>query len=1157
MTKGTEKPGSGKSKGSGSRENSPNKGGKKSSPSPSRKSKSPHRKGTPGELKSAMRKGSGKDKGKKKTVVKSPDLTADGLKIIDMSGQGMTVLPLSVVGAKDTGELILASNNLRSLPPEIRRLTTLTKLDISRNGIRSTNPNDFSGLPAEIKELTNLTELRISECNLPYIPPAIWTMTQLRILDISRNKINILSPDIGELVNLQKLNLQQTNITTLPPEIAYCQELEEILLWGNVIESLPETLPEMLKLRTLAINYRSFCAQVDSFQESEELLRKGKLTSEHIPLVVFELATLEVLDLENTKINTIPELSTFSLKEFYLCKNFLSKVPPSLFNLNHLTILDMSNNLLQQLPEEISRVTSLVVLRLANNHIERIPQKIKDLVNLEELNISNNRVRYMPNAIGGLKMLRTLLAEKNELSSLPDELCNLENLETLDITENRITALPMKMHQLKKLAAAHSFQRLSKYGLWLYKNPIHTPPPEIWKTEKPEKIFEYLKKLAIIKTENLQRLKLLFFGESGSGKTSLINGLVHRKSLMTKGEKDKTRALQQTKMKTENNVDFMLNDFGGDKAYTMIYPMFVDSNAMVVLVYNHGTYSTNTHYTALGKWLEFLNTYMPGVVVKIVGTHLDSYEEYAVEDENGNLSEVPSRSGSSRSGVSPRRSRMSLHSAKSSQSERSIQSGRSVRTPVSTTPHPEHGQNEDSRPGTTSLSRCSGIVSQSKSVQELVKTNVMRQMQTYTESLKHELEDLDEKLQSSSLTKKPAQYIKHLQVQRKKVENLLLHPLRIMPEISLVSSNEGLYGVKSFIESLELMTIDKKLFPNAQRSIPPVWNKFKITLKQYNGYSVPWKRVEMMAKGEEMKLDELQDCLQYLCDSGEIVWCREVPVLAKTVFHKPRILIRLISSMFRHDIDEFLSFEDNKVFLSKGMFSEDDFQKAKELFLTNGQISRPLMNCFWFFEELDYDHFNDLLEMVPNLDICYSIPEPGMPKGLLYSYPIIVLPWYNQDKAGNDLTEHWNEGLTRIHDHHTISVSYIMPLGLPAGLFEKILSTLQIHVTARLDWKDAVLGTTKTEIFKITMRGETQASDMETDSGDIPLSKYTETELNLAIVTEKSNESGATNLLKELTREITDIMCRTPGLVWTIQACEEVWSLSALQFALKSVQFSK
>ena len=64
-------------------------GKKKSTPSPSRKSPRD-------ELKSALRKGSG-DKKKKKTVVKSPDLTEDGMKIVDMSGQGMTIVPLNVI----------------------------------------------------------------------------------------------------------------------------------------------------------------------------------------------------------------------------------------------------------------------------------------------------------------------------------------------------------------------------------------------------------------------------------------------------------------------------------------------------------------------------------------------------------------------------------------------------------------------------------------------------------------------------------------------------------------------------------------------------------------------------------------------------------------------------------------------------------------------------------------------------------------------------------------------------------------------------------------------------------------------------------------------------------------------------------------------------
>ncbi|XP_060608282.1 malignant fibrous histiocytoma-amplified sequence 1 homolog isoform X2 [Ruditapes philippinarum] len=1161
LPKAMEKPTSAKSKAStssGHRDNSPPKsaGSKssKKSPSPSRKAKnvSPNRK-SGGELKSAMRKSSGKEKGKKKTVVKSPDLTADGLKIVDMSGQGMTVLPLSVVGAKDTGELCLASNNLRSLPPELRRLTTLTKLDISRNGIRCTNPNDFSGLPTELKELVNLVELRISECNLPYIPPAIWQLVQLKILDISRNKINMLQPEIGNLTNLQKLNLQQTNITTLPPEIAYCQELEEILLWGNVIESLPETLPEMLKLRTLAVNYRSFCAQVDSFQESEELLRKGKLTSEHIPLVVFELATLEVLDLENTKINNIPDMSNISLRELYVCKNFLSKVPPSLFNLNHLTMLDMSNNLLNLLPEDIGRVTSLVNLRLSSNRIERIPARIRELVNLQELNLADNRIRFMPTAIGGLKKLKTLLIEKNELSCLPDELCELQNLETLDITENRITALPMKMHKLKNLVTAHSFKRLSKYGLWLYKNPIHQPPPEIWKTDHPTKIFEYLKKLAIIKTENLQRQKLLFFGASGSGKTSLINGLIHRKSLMTRGEGDKTRALVQTPWKTENNVEFMINDFGGDSAYTMIYPMFSDTKGMVLLVYNHGSYSTDTHYNAIGQWLEFLSVHMPGVVVKLVGTHLDTYEEFAIEDENGNISQTPdtlSRT-SSRSSKSPRRSQLSLHSGRSLQSAASSTKDE----PMPNLDLKDMSLKEMSTP--TPISRASSYIGLSKSVEELVKTNVERQMQQYAQLLQHEFDELEQKIKSGSDGKRSSQYIKHLQIQKNQLEFLINNPLRIIPDISLVSNNEGLYGVSSLIESVELMVIDKSLFPFAQRSVPKKWNKMRLALKKHKDYFLPWKQVMMCGKETEVTADELTDCLQYLHDTGEILWFKDIPALSKKVFQKPRILVKMLASIFRHDMEAFLDFEVNKVFLSKGMFSREDFENAKLLFLRNGQISRPLMNCFWFYEELDYEQFNNLVDLAPTLDICYSVPEPTSPTGLLYSYPIVVLPWYNLDKAGQDFAEYWNEALAEFIEPVITNVTYVLPLGLPAGLFEKLSSALQTHATTRIDWKDSIFATTQNEIFKIALSGNTQKSVPEEDTGDIPLAYHTENLLTLTIAAATDNKTGATTLLKEMTRMITDLLARAPGLVWNLEVSDELWFSSNVQYALKSVQFSK
>ena len=86
----------------------------------------------------------------------------------------------NIVG-KDIGELNLSNNNLRTIPPDIRRLTQLVKLDLSRNGLRCLHSQDFTGLPAEMSQLISLQTLRISECNLPFIPPVIWKLTSLQV----------------------------------------------------------------------------------------------------------------------------------------------------------------------------------------------------------------------------------------------------------------------------------------------------------------------------------------------------------------------------------------------------------------------------------------------------------------------------------------------------------------------------------------------------------------------------------------------------------------------------------------------------------------------------------------------------------------------------------------------------------------------------------------------------------------------------------------------------------------------------------------------------------------------------------------------------------------------------------------------------------------
>ncbi len=522
---------------------------------------------------------------------------------------------------KDIGELDISCNNLRIIPPDIKKLTNLVHLDLSRNGIRCTNAQDYSGLPKELGHLPHLLSICISECNLPFIPAAIWRCRSLRYLDISRNKINFLAPDIGNLEKLQFFNAQQTSIMTLPPEIALCQELQEILLWGNVIESLPETLKELPKLKILAINYRSFGANVDDYRNG--LLQTGQIQSEHIPPVLFEIPSLDHMDLDETKLNVLPEMSVGKYMEFHLARNFFQNVPEMILKMEVLQVLDLSGNLLQVIPDHIDRLVNLRNFQVDENQLESLPLTIGNLGLLENLSLGKNKLSSLPETIRNLGKLKSLILNENVIEVLPDTIADLEQLETLDLTANQLVKLPISFHRMKKLKAAHSYQKFHKYGLWLHKNPLKVPPQEVWKTDNPERIYSYLKRLQIQKIENLQRQKLFVFGESQCGKTSLVNTMRLGRSAITTQTTDSTSMVDFLSWKTENNVDFLVCDMGGNDIYKITHPLFLDPNSLYIIVYDHRKYTPQNHRKAIGCWLDMLSTYVPGAVVKIVGTQID------------------------------------------------------------------------------------------------------------------------------------------------------------------------------------------------------------------------------------------------------------------------------------------------------------------------------------------------------------------------------------------------------------------------------------------------------------------------------------------------------------------------------------------------------
>ena len=426
--------------------------------------------------------------------------------------------------------LILSSNNLRSLPPEIADLINLEYLDLSKNPLRVKDVDDVKCLPLEMRLLRNLKYLSISECNLRYIPTTVWLCVSLEKLDISRNKINMLVPDVGNLQRIRYLNLSQCNLTTLPVEIGFCSELVEILLMANQIESLPDSLKDCVKLESLRMSYRTFTALLDSYMEN--LISNGQIRSEHIPIVVFELENLRELDLKFTKINNLPENYLTHLNNLCLDNNYFEKLSELTIKpmSQSLRILSMSKNLFKEIPNEILNLPNIEIIDLSFNQIMNFPNKV-NLPKLKELYLNDNRLQMVSGSASDLQNLEIFNLERNQITNIADSIFELKHLKYFDLSYNKLKHLSPQISKLQLIANSHSYNKLNKTGLWVLGNPLEIPPKNIWQTSNLSKIYEYLSTYYLRNLNYTFYSKLIFLGCSGVGKRSLVNSFFNNQQV--------------------------------------------------------------------------------------------------------------------------------------------------------------------------------------------------------------------------------------------------------------------------------------------------------------------------------------------------------------------------------------------------------------------------------------------------------------------------------------------------------------------------------------------------------------------------------------------------------------------------------------------------
>ncbi|CAG4972000.1 unnamed protein product [Parnassius apollo] len=149
--------------------------------------------------------------------------------IVDISKNKFKTVPLGICQIKNTlSQLILSSNNIESVPPEISHCIHLQFLDLGKNCLVD--------LPLEFGDLKNLRELVISNNKFTKIPRCVYEMENLEILLAAENQIteiNVSSDALAKLKKLAVLDLTNNSIITVPPELGNFTHLRALELMGN------------------------------------------------------------------------------------------------------------------------------------------------------------------------------------------------------------------------------------------------------------------------------------------------------------------------------------------------------------------------------------------------------------------------------------------------------------------------------------------------------------------------------------------------------------------------------------------------------------------------------------------------------------------------------------------------------------------------------------------------------------------------------------------------------------------------------------------------------------------------------------------------------------------------------------------------------------
>ncbi|KAB2621898.1 receptor-like protein 12 [Pyrus ussuriensis x Pyrus communis] len=376
------------------------------------------------------------------------ELYLDGVKISAQGTEWCLAISSSLPNLR---VLSLSTCNLSGpIHNSLLKLKSLSVIRIDSNNLSTQVPEFFSKFP-------NLTSLRISSSGLyGAFPKNIFRVPTLQTIDLSSNpQLQGSLPEFPKNGSLRSLVLNGANFSgqMLPNSIGNLKLLSKIDIGTcNFTGSIPRSMEDLTQLVYLDLSMNKFNGSVPSFSMAKNLtlldLSYNQLTGQINSSRWENLTSLVNLDLRHNLLDgTIPP-SVFSLpmlQMLQLSDNEFSGKLPEFGAISVLDTLDLSSNKLEgPIPKSILKFRGLKILLLSSNNFTGsfLLNDIQQLKNLSSLDLSFNSlsINYTEtnSSHSSFPNITTLKLVAGNLRRIPSFLRNQSKLSTLDLSQNQI-----------------------------------------------------------------------------------------------------------------------------------------------------------------------------------------------------------------------------------------------------------------------------------------------------------------------------------------------------------------------------------------------------------------------------------------------------------------------------------------------------------------------------------------------------------------------------------------------------------------------------------------------------------------------------------------------------------------------------------------------